>query len=378
MMRGKVDRQGEVFHAFLLDDLVPAGHPLRAIKARADRVLGKMSRRFNQAYADKGRPGVPPERLIKALLLQSLYSIRSEIQLCEQIGYNMLYRWFLDMNPSEKTWTPEVFSMNRRRFADHGLVSEFFDCIVREAILEGLVSGDHFSVDGTLIQSFASMKSLRPIHTNDNKVSDGADDDDPGNPTVNFRKEKRSNETHRSLVDPEARLARKSDGKPAMLSHSGHILMENRNGLCMAIDVDEANGVAERIQSSFLIDHVYQRHGLFPKTLGTDAGYRDGKYLHALEQCGIKPHVPMGTGSIKGKQPADDARRRAQRRQSTVGYQLSQRIRKRVEEVFGWCKSVGGMARSRFVGRWKLKQQCQATAAAYNLLRLARLAPCYE
>lgn len=374
-MRGKIDHQGDCYHVFLLDDMVPADHPLRAVKARVDRVLAKMSRRFNQAYHKTGRRSVPPERLIKALLLQAVYSIRSEIQLCEQIGYNMLYRWFLDMNPSEKTWTPEVFSMNRERFDQHGLVSDFFDCVVREAMLEDLVSADHFSVDGTLIQSFASMKSLRPIDTKDTRVSDGSDDDDPHNPTVNFRKEKRGNKTHRSIVDPQARLARKGEGKPALLSHSAHILMENRNGLCLAVAVDQADGYAERVACDAMLDHVRRRHGLRPVTLGADAGYKDGTYLDALEQWGITPHVPVGDGPIVGNDPGACARRRASGRRCTAGYAISQRIRKRVEEIFGWCKSIGGLARSRFVGRWKLRQQSEVTAAAYNLLRMARLVP---
>ena len=374
-MRGRIDRQGEIFHTFDFQSLVPANHPLRSVKARADHVLAKMSRRFNRAYRQTGRKSIPPERLIKALLLQALYSIRSEIQLCEQISYNMLYRWFLDMTPSEVVWTPEVFTMNRKRFDKHGFVRDFFDRIVHGAILEGLVSEDHFSVDGTLIQSFASMKSLRPIGTDDEKVSDGADDDDTGNPTVSFRNEKRSNKTHRSIVDSQARLARKGKGKPALLSHSAHVLMENRNGLCLDVGVDEANGYAERIQSTAMLDHVYRRHGLWPRTLGADAGYRDGAYLDALEQFGIEPHVPIGDGPIRGVDNGAAARRRARRRQRTKGYQVSQRIRKRVEEIFGWCKTVGGLARCRFVGRWKFKQQSEVAAAAYNLLRMARLAP---
>jgi len=374
-MRGRIDRQGEIYHTFNLEDLVPPNHPLRAVKARADKVLAGMSGRFNRAYANTGRKGIPPERLIKALLLQALYSIRSEIQLCEQISYNMLFRWFLDMTPSEKVWTPEVFSMNRERFDEHGLVRDFFDRVVHEAMLEDLVSEDHFSVDGTLIQSFASMKSLRPIGSDDQKVSDGADDDDPGNPTIDFRGQKRSNKTHRSIVDLEARLARKGPGKPALLSHSAHVLMENRNGLCLAITVDEANGVAERVQSGAMLDHVRRRHALWPRTLGADGAYKDGKYLDALERFGIVPHIPIGDGPIVGVDDTAQARRRARRRRRNVGYEISQRIRKRVEEIIGWCKAVGGLARSRFVGRWKLQQQGEVIAAAYNLLRMARLAP---
>jgi len=374
-MRGRVEAQGEIYHTFHVNDLIPANHPLRSIKIRAEGILKGMSRRFSGAYGKVGRPSIPPERLIKALLLQTLYSIRSEIQLCEQVGYNLLFRWFLDMNPSETVWTPEVFCMNRERFDKHGFVRDFFDRVVREGIVEGLASPDHFSVDGSLIQSFASMKSLRPIDSGDTKVSDGSDDGDPGNPTVNFRNERRSNKTHRSLVDPEARLMRKGEGKPAVLSHSLHVLMENRSGLCMDVSVDEANGTAERIQVGEMLDRTRKRQRLQPKTLGMDAGYKDGKFLDAVEQFGIVPHVPVGEGPIVGDDPGAQARRRARRRAKSKGYGLSQRIRKRIEEIFGWCKMIGGLGRARFVGRWKIKLQSQITAAAYNLLRLARLRP---
>ena len=374
-MRGRIDCQGEIFHTFNVEEVIPNNHPLRAIKLRADRILARMSARFTRAYGKVGRPSIPPERLIKALLLQSLYSIRSEIQLCEQIGYNLLYRWFLDLSPSEAVWTPEVFSMNRQRFADHGFVREFFKRVVNEAIVENLVSADHFSVDGSLIQSFASMKSVRPMDSTNTRVSDDSEDNDPGNPTVNFRGEKRSNRTHRSIVDPEARLARKGQGKPAVLSHSVHMLMENRNGLCLDVAVDEANGRCERVQAVDLLDRVYKKHGLWPRTLGADANYKEGAFLGALELTGITPHVPMPSGVIRGDNLPAAARRRARRRSRTLGYAISQRVRKRVEEIIGWCKSVGGMARARFVGRWKINQQAETTAAAYNLLRMARLAP---
>jgi transposase len=374
-MRGRVDPQAEVYHSFILANLVPPNHPLRQVKTRADRILKEMSGRFTRAYGKTGRRSVPPERLIKALLLQALYSIRSEIQLCEQIGYNMLFRWFLDMTPSEKVWTPEVFSMNRERFDQHGFIRDFFDRIVKDALVEDLVSEDHFTVDGTLIESFASIKSLRPIDTTDEKVSDGSDDDDPGNPTVNFRGQRRTNATHRSVVDPEARLARKGKGKPALLSHSGHVLMENRHGLCVDIEIDEANGHAERYAAGRMLTRTERHHGLRPQTLGLDSGYVDGAYLAALEEMKITPHVPIPAGPIRGHDDGAQARRRAKRRGRTKGYAISQRIRKRVEEIIGWLKVVGGLARARFVGRWKLKQQAEVTAAAYNLLRLARLTP---
>jgi transposase len=268
-----------MFHAFHIEDFVPASHPLRAIKERADRVLKAMSPDFNGAYTKHGAPSIPPERLIKALLLRALYSIRSETQLVEQIGYNFLYRWFLDLQPTDGVWVQETFTMNRRRFEEHGLVRKFFDRVVADAILEELVSEDHFSVDGTLIESYASMKSLRPIDQQDQKVRDGSDDDDPGNPTVNFRGEKRSNKTHCSVTDAESRLARKGKGQPAKLCHGGHVLMENRNGLCMDIAVDDPNGKYERLQAALMLERTYKRHQLWPKTLGAD-GER-----HSVKGC---------------------------------------------------------------------------------------------
>lgn len=374
-MRGRVEAQGIMFHAFQIEDVVPAEHPLRSIKRRADAILKDLSRDFNRAYTKQGAPSIPPERLIKALLLRALYSIRSETLLVEQIGYNFLFRWFLDLPPSDGVWVQETCSMNRKRFEEHGLVRKFFDRVVDQAIVAGLVSDDPFSVAGTLIESYASSKSLRPIQSPDRKVSDGADDDEPGNPTVNFRGEKRSNQTHRSLTDAESRLARKGQGQPAQLSHGGHVLMENRHGLCRDIALDDPKGKYERVQAAVLLERTYHRHGLWPTTLGADGNYKEGAFLAALEGDGITPHVPLPDGPIRGDDEADHARRRAQRRMKTQGYAISQRVRKRIEEVIGWCKTVGGMARAWFIGRWKIRQQSEATAAAYNLLRMARLAP---
>jgi transposase len=374
-MRGRVDSQGDVYHTFNVHELIPATHPLRTIKQRADGVLATMSRDFNAAYGKTGRPGVPPERLLKALLLQSLYSIRSEIQLCEQIGYNLLFRWFLDLQPSERIWTPEVFSMNRQRFEEHGFVRTFFDRVNLQAVLEGLAGREEFTGDGSLIQSHASLKSVRPIGTQDEKVSDGSDDDDPGNPTVNFRGEKRSNATHRSIVDSEARLARKGPGQPALLSHSAHFLMENRNGLCLDVAIDVADGHAERRQALAMLDRVRRRHPIRPGSLGIDGGFSAGPFLAELERRKVTPYVPIPRGPIRGADLPSAARRRARQRMRTAAYRAAQRVRKRVEEIIGWCKKIGGLARTRFVGRWKIAQQAYITAAAYNLLRLARLKP---
>ena len=371
-MRGRPDAQPSMFLMINLEEKVPQDHPLRPIKQRCDRILRAMSRDFNRAYSRVGRHSIPPEQLLKAMLLQALYSIPSEIKLMEHIDFHLLFRWFLDLG-DEPVWTPETFSQNRERFAKHNLVGTFFDRVVDEALAEDLTSEDHFTVDGTLIQSWASLKSLEPRDPD----AEGPDrDDDPGNPSVNFRGEKRSNATHVSGTDPEARLMRKGKGKEALLYHSGHVLMENRHGLILGAEVDAADGMAERRAAREMLDHVARRHGLEPETAGLDAGYDDGPFLDELEsERGVVPHVPVRQGPIKATDAAGEARRRARRRKRTKGYALSQRIRKRVEEIFGWLKTVAGQARTRFVGRWKIRQAFTLAAAAYNLLRMVRLKP---
>lgn len=368
-MRGASQEQGMFWLMINLEEKVPQDHPLRAIKRRCHAIFRDLRADFAAAYSSTGRPSVPPERLLKAMLLQGLYSIRSEIQLMQAIDFNLLYRWFLDLGDAP-VWTPEVFSMNRRRFAEHDLVRKFFDRVVAEALVEKLASPDHFTVDGTLIRSWASLKSLQR--------RDGSDppraDDEGGNPTVDFHGERRSNATHVSATDPEALLARKGKGKEAHLCHSGHVLMENRHGLCLDVAVDAADGQAERRCARRMLRHVRRRHRLLPRTLGGDKGYDDGTFLDEVEyRDGVAPHVPVKAGRLVACDAAGEARRRARRRMQTQGYALSQRIRKRVEEMIGWLKTVGGLARARLVGRWKIAQTALATAAAYNLLRMVRL-----
>jgi len=371
-MRGRPDAQPTMFLMINLEEKVPQDHPLRPVKQRCDRILRAMSRDFNRAYSRVGRDSVPPEQLLKAMLLQALYSIPSEIKLMEHIDFHLLFRWFLGLG-DEPVWTPETFSQNRERFAEHHLVQRFFDRVVADALAEDLASEDHFTVDGTLIQSWASLKSLEP---RDPDAEGPERDDDPGNPSVNFRGEKRSNDTHVSRTDPEARLMRKGKGKEALLYHSGHVLMENRHGLILGAEVDTADGTAERRAAREMLGHVARRHGLEPETAGLDAGFDDGSFLDELEsERGVVPHVPVRQGPIKATDAAGGARRRARRRKRTKGYALSQRIRKRVEEIFGWLKTVAGQARTRFVGRWKIRQAFTLAAAAYNLLRMVRLKP---
>jgi len=370
-MLGKTDAQDTMFVMINVQASIPKDHPLRAIKQRCDRVLKTMSKHFAKAYSTNGRPSVPPEQLLKALLLQALYSIRSEIQLMQAIQFNLLYRWFLGIPGDKDAWTPEVFSVNRERFAEHGLIRRFFEAIIADGITQELISSDHFTADGTLIRSWASQKSLKP---KDGKDADDTNDGDSGrNPDVSWHGQKRGNATHRSQTDPEALLARKGKGKEAHLCHSGHVLMENRYGLCIDVAVDAADGKAERRSTSKMLKRVKKRYKLRPRTLGLDAGYDDGKFLRSLEKQKIIPHLPLRNERIVSTDEYAQARRRAKNRKKTCGYQVSQRVRKRVEEIIGWLKTIGGLARTRFVGRWKIEQQMLVTASAYNLLRIARL-----
>jgi len=329
---------------------------------------------FEEAYSKLGRPSIPPEMLLKALLLQALYTVRSERQLVEQIQMNLLYKWFIDLSLDADVWNATTFTKNRERFEEHGLLRKFFDHVVEQAYVEQWASEEQFTVDGTLIESYASPKSLRPKGSDEQRVSEGADDDDRGNPTVNFRGEKRGNATHESVVDREARLYKKSPGVAAKLSHGAHVLMENLNGLVVDVSVTEANGFAEREAALEMLDRSRERHELEPRTLGADKGYAAGTFLLALEDDqGLVPLIPMPAIPIKGSSKEARARRRARRRQKTKRYKVAQKVRKRVEEIIGWDKVVGGMRRSRHVGRWKILQQVLLVNAAYNLIRMARL-----
>jgi len=352
-----------------LEQRVPADHPLRPIKRRCDELLARMNRHFNAAYSPLVRPSIPPEQLLKALLMQALYSIRSAIALMEQIEFNQLYRWFVDLPVEPRARTPEDFSVNRDRIAAHGLEQAYYDALVRQALLEGYVSDEHFTEAGPLKRSWASHNSL-PLK---DPAVPRDPPDDPGKPTENFHGQRRTNATHTRRTDPEARLAKQGAGKEAQLSHSAHVLKENRHGLSVAAGVDAADGHAERRHARRLVAQARQRHRLRPRTLGLDGGYDDGKFLAQLERVGIEPHVPIRRGPIVARDAAAQARHRARRRMRQARYRVSQRIRQRVEEIFGWCKTVGRLARTRFVGRWKIAQEVLLTLSAYNLVRLVRL-----
>ena len=376
-MRGQVDDQLALFHAFDVEDRIRPDHPLRDIKRRTDDILQSLHPQFAAAYSKMGRPGVPPERLLKALLLMALYSIRSERQLCEQIDLNLLFRWFLDLQPGDTAFDATTFTKNRKRLEEHGLSRAFFDAVVFEALTKGLCS-EHFSVDGTWIESQASAKSFRP------KGEERQDSNDfkPSNPDVDFHGQKRSNETHASTTDPEARLYRKGAGKEAKLAHMGHVLSENRHGLILGITASQASGTAEREATEEMLDELRSRHGRVPTPPGADKGDDDGTFFQKLEEREIVPHIPLVKPPVeletvreKKRRPGVEARRRMQERMDHEGDRLSRRCRKKVEECFGWLKCIAGLDRSRTVGQWKLRQQLELGAAAYNLLRMRRPAP---
>jgi transposase len=369
-VRGNPKLQNPMFFVANTEERLPQNHPLRAIKRRADEVLKEMQRAFEAAYSAQGRPSIPPEALLKALLLQALYSIPSERRLVDAINWNLLYRWFCDLDPDQAVWDATTFTHNRERFERHGLVQKFFERVVATALVGEYASNDHFSVDGTLIQSWASLKSFRP---KDEPV-DRPPTEGGSNPSVDFRGEKRTNETHQSTTDPEARLARKSNGTAALLCHSGHALMENRHGLCLDIAIAVADGHAERDTAERLLRRFERRHGVKPKSAGADRGFQGGEFLRTLEEdLHITPHVPITAERVTSPGAAGDARRRMLRRMKTKGYALSQRARKKIEQMFGWMKQAGGLRKVRHVGRWKIQQVAYLWAAAYNLLRLAHL-----
>jgi transposase len=343
---------------------VPQDHPIRKIKVMADRELARLAGVFDQMYGTTGRPSIPPERVLKSLLLIALYSVRSERQFCEQLDYNLLFRWFLDMNVIEESFDHSVFSKNRERLMSHEVGRLFFDAVVRQARGQGLMSEDHFTVDGTLIEAWASLKSFRP------KGEDSKDrptDGDPGNPSVDFHGEKRKNETHASTTDPESRLMRKGAGKESKLSFGAHALMENRHGLLVDLQVTAATGTSEREAAEAMLKRQ-SRKRIKPKTLGGDKGYDTQDFVALLRRHKITPHVAANE-ERKGGSALDGRTTRH------LGYQISQRVRKRVEEVFGWMKSVGGFRRTRFKGRDRTQLAAWFVGAAYNLLRMAKLIP---
>jgi transposase len=358
-MRGHVDPQAALFTTISPEKRVPKDHPIRTIKDLADEQLLELSPVFDKMYDEGGRLSIPPERLLKAQLLIALYSVRSERQFCERLDYDLLFRFFLDMNLDDPSWDQSTFSKNRDRLMEHEVARLFFEGVVRRAKGLNLISKEHFTVDGTLIEAWASMKSFRR-----KGEKPKGPPDDPGNPTVNFHGEKRSNKTHESTTDPEAKLARKGDGKESKLAFSAHVLMENRNGLCIDVRVAQANGYAER-EEALAMTRRLRRRGFDPKTLAGDKGFDKGTFPADIVALGIKPHIAVNSHASKTSAARRYARGRA--------YAMSQRARKKVEEIFGWMKTVGGFRKTRFKGQERTGWWGYLVAAAHNLLRMSRM-----
>jgi transposase len=363
LMRGFQDGQTNMLAVISIEQRIPSDHPLRRIKRMADQELKKLSGVFNRMYSQVGRPSVAPERILKSLLLIALYSVRSERQFSEQLGYNLLFRWFLDMELEEESFDATVFSKNRDRLLEHEVGRLFFDAVVKQAREGGLMSDDHFTVDGTLIEAWASLKSFRP--KGEDRSGDN-DQGDAGNRWVDFHGEKRTNETHESTTDPDSLLMRKGPGKEAKLCYGAHALMENRNGLLIDLMVSQATGSCEREAAQDMIQRQ-RRKGVKVKSLGADKGYDTKDFVGFLRRRKILPHVAANTQRRGGS--AIDGR--TTRHQS---YSVSQRIRKQVEEIFGWVKTVGGFRKTRYRGTERTQLAAWWVGAAYNLVRMAKLA----
>ncbi len=363
-MRGEVERQRSMLSVVDAEHCVPEDHPIRRIKTLADAELTRLSRTFDAIYAEGGRPSIPPERLLKALLLIALYSVRSERQLCEQLHYNLLFRFFLGLGMHEPIFDASTFAKNKARLLEADVARHFLAGIVDRAKTARLISTEHFTVDGTLIEAWASLKSFRP---RDEAPGDRPPPDDPGNPTVNFRGELRTNQTHASTTDPEARLMRKGAGKEAKLVFAGHALTENRHGLVVDVRVTEATGTAEPEAALAMVD-AQQETGMPIATVAGDKAYDRATFVDELRERGVTPHVAQNITAHRGSNVDGRTTRHP-------GYAVSQRKRKLVEQVFGWGKTVGGLRKTRYRGVARTQFWAQMVASAYDLLRMAKLLP---
>ena len=356
-MRGTDHQQADMYSYLSPEARVRGDHPLRAIRALCDRALANMSQRFDAMYAKTGRPSIPPEKLLRAQLIQMLYSVRSERLLMEEIDYSMLFRWFVGMNLDEPVWDVTVFTKNRDRLLEGDVAREFLGEVLNQAREKDLTSDEHFTVDGTLLEACASLKSFQ---CKDQKKDPP---DDPGNPTVNFHGEKRSNETHQSTTDPDALLARKGSGKEAKLSYNANLLTENRNGLIVNTQVFQANGTAERDGALVMLE---QLPGGYRVTVGADKAYDTRDFVAECRHLKVTPHVAQNTGRSGGS--AID-----QRTTRHEGYEVSQKKRKRIEESFGWLKQIALMRKMKHRGLEKVAWLFTFATAAYNLVRMRNL-----
>ena len=363
-MRGSDERSGSLFSYVDLESRVRRDHPLRTIREIANAALSDLSRAFTALYADFGRPSIAPEKLLRAMLLQAFYGIRSERQLMERLEFDLLFRWFVGLGVDDPVWDHSTFSKNRDRLLEGEIAAKFLAAVLAQPKVKQLLSSDHFSVDGTLIEAWASIKSFRR--------KDGSDNDSQGsgrNAERSFHQEKRSNETHQSTTDPQARLYKKGDGQPAKLYYIGHALMENRHGLAVTGGVSQATGTAEREKALDLIDGRGRRKRRI--TLAADKAYDVTQFVHDLRARSVTPHIAIdGHLSKTGKRRKTAVDGRTTRH---AGYNISQRCRKRIEEVFGWIKSSAGLAKIKLRGRDRVDAAFTLALAAYNLIRLPKL-----
>jgi transposase len=357
-MRGDDRQQAGMWSYISPEQRVPPDHPLRPIRAMVDTILADLSHEFATLYSPVGRPSIPPEKLLRALLLQVLYSIRSERLLMEQLDYNLLFRWFVGLNMDDPIWDATVFTKNRERLLAGNIAQAFFERALAQARGRGFLSDEHFTVDGTLIEAWASLKSFKR-----KDAAGGPPPDDPGNPTVDFHGERRSNLTHVSLTDPDARLVRKTKGHEAKLAYQGHVLMENRHGLAVEGCATRASGYAERAAALEMVGHRATAGRI---TVGADKGYDTRDFVEALRLVQVTPHVAQNTSN---RSSAID-----QRTTRHAGYEVSQWKRKRVEEIFGWLKTVGLLRKTRHRGRARVNWMFVFGLAVYNLVRIRNLA----
>jgi transposase len=356
-MRGADCEQSSMFSYISAERRVPKDHPLRAVRAMADAALEDLDQRFDAMYAAQGRPSIAPERLLRALLLQVLYTVRSERLLMEQLDYNFLFRWFVGLSIDDPVWDVTVFTKNRKRLLKGEVAAAFLAAVLVQARQRGLLSDEHFTVDGTLIEAWAGQKSFK---RKDGKPAQSPPDDhDPGNPSVDFHGERRSNDTHQSTTDPQALLARKGKGKESKLSYAGHVLMENRHGLAVNCCVTQATGRAEPEAALAMVEEIAGWHRV---TLGADKGYDRKELVQEMREHRVTPHFARKQSSIID-----------QRTTRHPGYAISQRKRKRVEEIFGWLKTVGGLRKTGHRGVARVDWMFSFALAAYNLVRMRNL-----
>ena len=358
-MRGADSRSGELFSYVDLEQRVPASHPLRTIRGIVNEALATLSSDFSELYSGMGRPSISPEMLLRAMLLQAFYSVRSERQLMERIEFDLLFRWFVGLGIDEPVWDHSTFSKNRERLLAGDVAAKFLYAVLDQARVRKLLSRDHFSVDGTLVEAWAGMKSFRPR----DDQGDGGDGPGGRNAPADFRGEKRSNATHASRTDPDAMLYKKGPGMEARLCFLGHGLMENRSGLIVDARLTRVSGHAERLAALEMIEPHADRPGAI--TLGADRGYDAADFVEELRQLNVRPHVARNTN---GRRSAIDGRTTRH-----ASYAARQRIRKRIEEAFGWIKTVAGLRKTRLRGRAKVDWAFTFAAAAYNLVRLPKL-----